>query len=102
MDKSRVRAQRRYDRYVKMMRRLREDRATHTSDVKKSDPVDWCPCFLTQDRAWNGKTKSYFADTPKACSGFCCGNPRRMGGQQGSRLTMQERRALLGDSEVWG
>jgi hypothetical protein len=55
-------------RYVKGIRRIREDRAEHGSDHS-------CPCFRP-----DGRTFDRFADTPAICSGPCCGNPRRWWG----------------------
>lgn len=87
-------------RYVKMMRRLRGDRATHTDDMKKP-PEDRCPCFLMEEESRNGRTRSWFADTPKLCSGYCCGNPRRFRGPADERYTMSERRSLLAERDEW-
>lgn len=61
------------------MRRIREDRAEHGADHS-------CSCFDTSGR---GLTFSQFADNPKMCSGYCCGNPRKWFGE----LTRQEKKA---------
>ena len=53
---NRPRAERRDNRYVKAMRRLREDRAQHGSDHS-------CPCFNP-----DGRELSRWADTPKPTS----------------------------------
>jgi hypothetical protein len=50
---NRTRAERRYNRYVKGMRRIREDRAQHGSDL-------WCECFDP-----DGRVFSQFADNPQ-------------------------------------
>lgn len=76
-----VTARRRYSRYVKGMRRIKEDRMEH-GDSRV------CSCFDPEvDRA-RGRTFSYFADNPQLCSRWCCGNQRRMYGP-----TRQEKRA---------
>ena len=42
-----------------------------------------------------------FADTPAYCSSYCCGNRRRV--EKGAnRLTLQERRAVIGDCASGG
>jgi hypothetical protein len=74
---NRTRAERRYNRYIKGMRRIREDRAEHGSDLG-------CSCFDP-----DGKVFARFADHPKQCSSWCCGNPRRHYGA----VTRQEQRA---------
>ena len=70
-------AKRRYDRYVKGMRRIKEDRAQHGEDHS-------CPCF---DTSGKGYTFSMFADTPKRCGKSCC-KVRNWAGD-----TRQEKRA---------
>jgi hypothetical protein len=74
---NRTRAERRYNRYVKAMRRIHEDRAQHGSDLH-------CSCFDP-----DAKEFARFADHPKNCSGWCCANPRRKYGE----VTFQEQRA---------
>jgi hypothetical protein len=74
---NRTRAERRYNRYVKAMRRIRGDRAEHGSDLR-------CSCFDP-----DGREFARFADHPKIHSGPCCGNPRRHFGA----VTPQELRA---------
>jgi hypothetical protein len=79
------RAERRAARYVKGLRRLRVDRAEHGEDHS-------CPCFDEDAGRGRGQIFARFADHPTACSGWCCGNPRRWYGER----TRQERRADLG------
>lgn len=69
--------ERKHNRYVKGMRRIKEDRAQHGNDHR-------CPCFAANGR---GKVFSDFADNPQMCSS-CCGNLRKWEGD-----TRQERRA---------
>ena len=74
----RTKADRRFQRYVHGMRRIREDCAQHGADHR-------CLCF-----SCDGRTFSRFADTPKSCScSLGCGNPRRHWGD----VTRQELRA---------
>jgi len=82
---------RRYNRYVKAMRRLREDRAEHGGyDLGPYDRFV-CDCFLMEDKQTNGKTFSRFADYPAWHSGYS--NPRRYENGEKWKLTRQERRA---------
>lgn len=76
---SRDRGWRRFQRFCKMMRRLKSDWNMHYSDME-------CPCRV------DPKVKSMFADTPQRCSCIGCGN-RRTHGKGVARLSMQERRA---------
>jgi hypothetical protein len=62
-----------------MMRRLKSDWNQHYTDLN-------CECRT------NPIVKSFFADNPKRCSCWSCGNRRRHG-KGDERLTMQERRA---------
>lgn len=62
--KSDRRGVRRWNRFVKMTRRLKEDFNQHYNDLE-------CPCRS------KGKVQSQFADTPTPCSCYMCGNPRR-------------------------
>lgn len=71
-------AERRWNRYVKGMRRIREDRAQHGNDHS-------CACFETSGR---GAIFARFADHPQLCSS-CCGNRRKWEGP-----TRQERRTV--------
>lgn len=73
---------RRHKRYVKGMRRLKEDRMQH--DGEKT-----CPCFDEEADRGRGIFFDGFADTPHRCSNYYCGNPRRHFGE----LTLQEQRA---------
>lgn len=61
-----------------MMRRLKEDRNQHYSDLR-------CACWT------DPKAMSRFKEQPKHCSLSCCGNPRKWGKGR-ERLTVQERR----------
>ena len=73
--------QRRWTREKKAWRRIKEDRAQH--GVSRT-----CPCWGEHTPSW-GRTFSFFADTPKRCSCYMCGNPRRYFGH----LTVHEQRA---------
>lgn len=79
---SRTRTERRYQRYVKGIRRIREDRAQHGND-------HGCLCFERDAQRGRGEVFAYFADTPTRCSSYCCGNPRKHFGI----VTNQEKRA---------
>lgn len=77
------RAIRRHQAQSHMMRRLKEDRNQHYSDLT-------CACWT--DR----KAMAFFKEQPKRCNGECCCNPRRSVFAYKSaeeRLTLQERRA---------
>lgn len=81
--KNRSYSERRHNRHVKGMRRIKEDRAQHGNDHS-------CSCFDTSGR---GRDFARFADYPKVCSNpGCCGNPRRTKGNLSGigRLTRQE------------
>jgi hypothetical protein len=80
----RTRADRRWNREVKAWRRIKEDRAQHGQSSASQD----CPCFGDEDPAIWGRTFARFADTPKTCGCWMCGNPRRYGD-----LTVHERRS---------
>ena len=74
--------ERRHNRKVKGLRRVREDRAQHNGDKS-------CPCFADEVLDGRGATFARFADHPAVCSNpFCCGNVRKACGP-----TRQERRA---------
>ena len=73
--------ERKHYRHVKGMRRIKEDRAQHGNDRR-------CPCFSAQADKGKGPEFARFADTPTLCSGWCCGNQRKVSGD-----TMQERKA---------
>lgn len=75
------RALRRYQAQTHMMRRLKEDRNQHYSDLK-------CACWT------DPKAMARFKEQPKLCGGECCKNPRRSVYAYRSaweRLTIQER-----------
>lgn len=74
-----TRAERRWFRYVKGMRRLKADRQEHSSYGTKT-LEETCACFGQEGTREFGKLFSRFADTPKVCSGYCCGNRRRLEG----------------------
>lgn len=75
---ARTRAWRRWKRHAVMMRRLKKDWNQHYRDLV-------CPCQT------DPTFRSIMADTPKRCSGACCGNPRRY--EKGkAKLSLQERR----------
>lgn len=86
-------AKRRFDRYVKGARRLAEDRQEH------GEPTS-CGCFEPDALKGRGYTFSVFADRPKLCSGWCCGNPRRHHGNSKAGLTRQELRTRDWKNEV--
>lgn len=74
----RNRAQRRHEAVSHQMRRIKEDRNQHYSDLK-------CACWH------NPKVIARFREQPKLCSCWMCGNPRRY--EKGkARLTRQELR----------
>lgn len=70
--------ERKYKRFIKGMNRIKRDRAQHGNDHS-------CECFKTKGQ---GKEFSRFADNPQLCSGYCCGNQRKVSGP-----TNQEKRA---------
>ena len=79
----RDRGWRQRQRHLKMMRRLKEDWNQHYNDLS-------CRCRT------DPKVMARFADTPAHCSGYCCGNRRRV--EKGKdRLTPQERRSAACD-----
>ena len=47
--------------------------------------------YFTERHALSARQVSMYSKTPKICSCFMCGNPRRFRGE----LTIQERRAML-------
>ena len=64
-----------------MMRRLKEDRNQHYSDLS-------CACWT------DAKAMARFKEQPKQCSCESCKNPRRSAyGSQRDHMTIQERRA---------
>jgi hypothetical protein len=66
--------ERKHKRFVKGMKRIKEDRAQHGRDHS-------CPCFSQQASRGKGAEFARFADTPKVCSNStCCGNPREVDG----------------------
>lgn len=73
----RGRAFRRHQSYRHMWRRLKEDRNEHYEDLS-------CACWH------DAKAMARFKEQPQKCSGYCCGNQRRVFG--GYYPTMQERR----------
>lgn len=85
-----TRAERRHYRRAKGLRRLLADRQSHLRDST-------CPCLSPEARRARGKTFARFADHPKTCSAYCCGNPRRHASSTRERLTLQERRAQTAD-----
>ena len=91
-----TRAERRWFRYVKGMRRLKQDRMEH-SPYGQQTLEETCPCFGQPGTKEYGRTFSRFADTPAVCSGPCCGNPRKWYGMD----TYCEQRAFM-DPDVYG
>lgn len=84
----RTRAERRYSRYVKKMRRLRENWAQHAAQRFRDPLREPCPC------TYDAKTMAMFADTPRRCSCWLCGNLRRVYGNRRGALSVQELKAL--------
>jgi len=78
-------AYRRFKRFVKGMRRIKEDRQQHGNDRS-------CECFSVDAEQGKGKTFARFADTPKNCSCTMCGSPRKWAKGK-EALTRQEMRA---------
>ncbi len=74
----RTRAFRRHQAGRHMWRRLKEDRNQHYTQLD-------CPCWT------DAKAMAKFKEQPPKCSvPGCCGNPRRIRGQ--NNLTMQEQK----------
>jgi hypothetical protein len=65
--------ERKHNRFVKGMRRLKEDRQEHTFDKS-------CPCFSKEAGNGRGAVFARFADYPQTCSSWCCGNQRKVQG----------------------
>lgn len=83
-------SERRHNRKVKGMRRVREDRAEH------GGRETLCECFSPETDRGRGAVFATFADHPKVCSNpGCCGNPRKRG-----EITNQEKRAPRVDDWV--
>ena len=61
---------RRYKRYVKGIKRIREDRAQHGDDHS-------CECFCPNADKGKGAVFARFADTPKDCGAWMCSNAAR-------------------------
>lgn len=77
--------ERKHNRFVKGIRRIKEDMAQHGADHS-------CQCF--EAVKGKGRVFSRFADTPKLCSNpSCCGNPRRGGWGVLHDVTIQELKA---------
>lgn len=85
-------AWRKRKRYVKAIRRLNNDIATHG---------DWFDCECFGAKKWGkGLTFSQFADNPKMCARMCCANPRKFfKGKHKWELSRQELNAP--DIEEW-
>lgn len=66
---------RRYKRYIKGIRRIKEDRAQHgTTTLNRK----WtCDCFCDEADHGKGATFSRFADYPANCAGLCCSQKAR-------------------------
>lgn len=75
--------ERRWNRYIKGIRRVREDRMEHGGSKFGLA----CPCFGDEVTHGRGAIFDRFADTPQVCS-TCCGNRRQWEGP-----SRQERRA---------
>lgn len=70
-----TRAERRWFREVKGMRRLKADRNEHHT-YGQHTLEETCACFAPKNSKEFGRLFSRFADTPKLCSRYCCGNRR--------------------------
>ena len=81
----RNRAERRYNRYVKGLRRLKKDRNQHGGDLD-------CPCFDDDASKGHGRVFAIFADYPKSCQHVGCKNYRHNGWGKSERRTLAERR----------
>lgn len=90
----RGRAQNRYNRYVKGMRRVKDDRNTHGTEGLNDPRVYQCECFSDDVSKGRGWTFSKFADTPHPCSCWMCSINRRHYG-----LHLNELRAPRIDEE---
>lgn len=82
-----TRAERRWFRQVKGMRRLREDKQQHQPYGQRT-LEETCDCFAQPGSEAFGRVFARFADTPKGCSFACCGNPRKWLNQ----ITLQEQK----------
>lgn len=107
------RSQRRWRSRCVFMRRLKRDWNEHgwnwgprwytrswtqTTDAACSfwAQTDLCECF------YDPKAQARFKDTPKTCSCWSCGNPRRaFAGKNSSALTRAEKIAFMDDREDW-
>jgi hypothetical protein len=90
---------RRHRSFSKWMRRLKSDWNDHGWG-RGLDGTYNCDCFCL-----DSKQAIRFKDTPKSCSGPCCGNPRRWysGKKQSDEgeLTLAERIVNIGEREFW-
>lgn len=75
-----TRAERRWFREVKGMRRLKSDRNEHRIRGQQT-LEETCACFAQPGTEEFGRIFSRFADTPTRCSGYCCGNRRKLEGE---------------------
>ena len=76
------RALNRHYAHTHMMRRLKEDRAQHSSHKTRPwNQPNICPC------EFDPKAMARFKEQPQICSCYMCGNRRHIDGP-----TMQERR----------
>lgn len=89
---------RRWRRQIHMWRRVKEDRNQHNADkyyvslysIPISEAMNTkfhCECW------WDPKRIAQFAEQPKLCSCYMCGNQRKYGKGQ-NRLSWQERRMM--------
>lgn len=65
---------RRHKRYVKGIRRIKQDRAEHGDAWIRpgGEAVVVCECFEADAEHGRGRTFARFADTPKYCSCWMC------------------------------
>jgi hypothetical protein len=84
------RAERRWFRFVKGMRRLREDKQEH-KPYGKETLQEVCNCFKPKNSKEYGVIFSRFADTPQRCSCYGCGNRRQYEGPTVQELRCNER-----------
>lgn len=96
---SRDKAWRNHKREAKMNRRMKEDRQQH-SPFGQQTIEESCACFNGfGDKRIYGRVKSNFADNPKLCSAYCCGNPRKYNPNTSKALTLQEKKANIRTKE---
>lgn len=89
-----TRAERRWFRQVKGLRRLTQDKQQHRIFGQQT-LEEACACFTQPGSKAYGRVFARFADTPKVCSFGCCGNPRKWL----KEVTRQERKMAMSERE---